>query len=805
MFRDLWLDVRYGTRTLVRSPGFTAIAVTTLALGIGATSTMVSVVNPVLFEALPYPEPDRLVMVWEREAGGTRSNTGWATFDDIRRDSRTLESIATMSYWTPILQGDTPERIQGQSVTAEFFRTLGVRTFVGRDFTAVEDAPGQNLVVILSYGLWQRRFGGDPSVVGRQISVSGRPYEVVGVLPRDFESLLAPSAQIWRPLGYDLSHDSACRTCRHLRAVARVRPDVPLERAALELNTLSDRYVRDHPTDYPAPGVNLVPLHENLVQGVRGTLLLVMGAVGFVLLIACANVMNLLLGRAVQRQDEFAIRTALGARPFRVARQVLTETTLLALAGAALGIGVAWFGVTIVVALGPADIPRLSSVTLDLEVLALTLAVAVGSGLLFGVAPALAVRHADLHGGMRPAGRASAGRRRRAVRGGLVVAEVGLAFALLAGAGVLVRSLDRLMQVDAGFDPEHLITMEVQASGPAYAENEVVWVMLDRLLEAVGAVPGVELVAHASQVPLGGNFDGYGVFREDKPPANPADAPYAQRYLVSADYLATMEIHLLRGRGLTPADRTGASPVVLINDAFARGYWPGEDPIGKRVRVGGRDSPYRTIVGIVGDVRHVSLDETLGYQMYVPETQWPWASTGVVLVVRAAAGVEDLIPRMRTAMWSVDRTLAISSVTTMDALVRGTTAQRRFAMVVFELFAAVALVLAAAGIYGVLAASMAHRTREFGIRAALGATRQGILTLAMGQGLRLAGAGLLLGWAGAFALSRTLRGLLYQVTPADPVTLGAVTLILGSVALAAALGPAWRAARVDPAATLKTE
>jgi putative ABC transport system permease protein len=329
--------------------------------------------------------------------------------------------------------------------------------------------------------------------------------------------------------------------------------------------------------------------------------------------------------------------------------------------------------------------------------------------------------------------------------------------------------------------------------------------MQERLLEAVRTLPGVELVAHASQVPLGGNFDGYGVRREDKPPANPADAPSPQRYMVSADYLATMRIPLLRGRGLTPADRAGAPPVVLINDAFARGYWPGEDPIGKRVQVGGRDSPYRTIVGIVGDVRHVSLDETLGYQIYAPETQWPWANTGVVLAVRGAGRVENLIPSVRAAVWSVDRSLAISSVTTMDALVRGTTAQRRFAMVVFELFAAVALVLAAAGIYGVLAGSVTQRTREFGIRAALGATRQGILTLALGQGLRLAGAGLVLGWAGAFAVARTLRGLLYQITPADPLTLGAVTLILSGVALAASLGPAWRAARVDPAATLKTE
>jgi putative ABC transport system permease protein len=805
MFRDIWLDVRYGVRTLRRSPGFTAIVVITLALGIGATSTIFSVVNPVLIEALPYPEPKRLVMVWEREPGGASSNTGYATFADIRRDSRTLASVAAMSYWTPTLQGDEPERLEGQSVTSDFFRTLGVRPFIGRDFTPAEDAPGRNAVTILSYGLWQRRFGGDPSVVGRQTQVSGRLYQVIGVLPREFESLLAPGAQLWRPLGYDLSHDSACRTCRHLRAVARLAARVPLEQAALELNTLSEIYARDYPTQYATPGITLVPLHDDLVQEVRPAMLVVFGAVSFVLLIACANVMNLLLGRAVTRQDEFAIRTALGARPARVARQVLTETMLLALAGAALGVGLAWFGVTAVVALGPADIPRLASVELDRPVLLASLALALTSGLVFGLAPALAVRHADLHAGLRPAGRASGGRSRRALRGGLVVAEVVLAFALLAGAGLLVRSLDRLLGVDVGFDPEQVLALDVQASGPAYAENEPVWAMQERLLEAVRAVPGVATVAHASQVPLGGNFDGSGVRREDRPLPNPEDAPSAQRYAVSPDYLAALRIPVLRGRGFTLADRTDAPPVVLINDAFARAHWPGEDPLGKRVQLGSFNSPQRTIVGIVGDVRHVSLDEPMGFQIYHPENQWPWANTGVTLVVRGAGRPEDLVRPIRQAVWSVDRTLAISGVAPMDALVRGTTAQRRFAMVAFELFALVALVLAAAGIYGVLAGSVAQRTREFGIRAALGATRSGILSLAMRQGLHLATLGLLIGWVGAFALARLLRGLLYEIAPGDPVTLGAVTVVLGGVALAASLGPAWRAARVDPVTSLKTD
>ena len=805
MLRDSWLDVRYAFRTLARSPGFTAIAVATLALGIGATSTIFSVVNPVLFEALPYVDPDRLVMVWEREPSGTSSNTGFATFADVRRDSRTLESIAAMSYWTPTLQGDEPERLAGQSVTGDFFRTLGVAPFIGRDFMLAEDAPGQNGATILSHGLWQRRFGSDPAIVGRQISLSGRPYQVVGVMPRDFESLLAPSAQLWRPLGYESSLPFACRTCRHLRAVARVKPGVPLERVVVELNTLSEGYARDYPTQYAVPGMNVIPLHDDLVQDVRPAMLIVFGAVGFVLLVACANVMNLLLGRAVQRQDEFAIRTALGARPARVARQVLTETLLLAFAGAGAGIGLAWLGVRVIAALGPTDIPRLAAVRVDVPVLLATLAMAIGTGLVFGLGPALAVRHAGLHSGLRQAGRGSAAGARRAMRSGLVVAEVALAFALLAGAGLLVRSLDRLLRVDIGFDPDKLLTLEVLASGAAYAEDGDVWAMQERLLEAVRAVPGVQSVALSSQVPLGGNFDGNGVLREDKPPANPEDAPGAQRFAVSPDYLATMRIPVLRGRGFTPADRTGAPPVVLINDAFADSYWSGEDPIGKRVRLGGPGRPYRTIVGIVGDVRHMRLDEDQSSQIYLPESQWLWADTGTILVVRGTVRAEDLIPQVRAAVWSVDRSLAISGVATMDALVRVTTAQRRFALVAFELFAAVALVLAAAGIYGVLAGSVAQRTREFGIRAALGATRSGILSLALGQGVRLAAVGLVIGWAGALGLARVLRGLLYQVAPSDPATLVAVTALLGAVAVSASLGPAWQAARVDPVNTLKAE
>jgi putative ABC transport system permease protein len=802
--RGLAGDGRLAVRGLVREPGVALVSVLTLALGMGATSAIFSVVNPVLFESLPYREPERLVMVWEEERGGTTSNTGYATFADVREDSRSLESVAAMGSWSVTVTGDgRPERLLGQRVTAEFFGTLGARPALGRDFLAEEDGPGAGAVVILSHGLWRRRYGGDPGIVGRSVTLSGDTYEVVGVMPAEFESLLAPEAQLWRPLRYDLSLPYACRTCRHLRAVARLAAGVSVEDADREVDALSAEYVARFPTEFEVAGMRLEPLQEQVVKQARPALRLVLGAAGLVLLIACANVANLLIARAVRRAPEFAVRSALGAGRWRVARQLLVESVILGLAGGAAGLMIALWGLKALVGFAPPELPRLSAVTVDRGVLLFTGLMAVGAGLAFGMLPALLAGRIDLARRIGAGLRVAGSRRRRALRRGLVVSEVALALALAVAAGLLVRSLGRLLDVKTGFEPDGLLTMETQASGPAYDDDAAVWAMQARLLEAVAAVPGVASAALASQIPLGGNFDRWGVRIEEKPLANPSQAPGADRYSVTADYLVTMGIPVLRGRGFTPADRAGAVPVVLINESFAERSWPGEDPLGRRVQLGAPDSPLRTIVGIVGDVRHTGLDAVTGPQIYMPMTQSPFADGMPVLVVRSDADPAALAAPVSEAVWSVDRSLAISRILPAPQLVRMTAARRRFALQIFSAFAIVALLLAGAGIYGVLSGTVAERTREIGVRTALGATRRDVLGLVIGQGMRMAGMGLALGIAIALSATRLLRGLLFGVQPTDPVTVLAVSVILGVVAIAASAAPAWRAARTDPMKTLR--
>ncbi len=799
-------DARLALRGLMRGPGFTTVAVLTLALGMGATSAIYSVAKPVLFSPLPYREPDRLVMVWEQEASGADSNTGYATFADVRRDARTLGSIAAMGYWSVTVTGDgRPERLLGQRVSASFFRVLGVQPELGRDFLPEEDSPTARAVVILGHSLWRQRYGGDPSIIGRTLTLSGDTYEVVGVLPADYESLLAPDAQVWRPLRYDVSQSWACRTCRHLRAVARLAPGASLAESDQELNALSARYVAAHPTEYEAAGIRLEPLREQVVKQARPALRLVLGAAALVLLIACANVANLLFARAVRRGSEFAVRSALGAGRWRIARQMLIESVVLGMAGGVAGLVVALWSVRTLVGLAPPELPRLSSVGIDGGVLLFTGVVAVGGGLFFGLLPAVVAGRTDVLRRMGAGQRVAGTRRRRALRAGLVVSEVALALMLAAGAGLLVRSLGQLFAVDAGFDPADLLTMEVQAAGPAYDEDAAVLAMQARLLNAVEGLPDVALAGLVSQLPLGGNFDRWGVRIEDRPLANPAQAPGADRYSVSPDYIRAMRIPVLRGRAFTAADREGAVPVVLINRTLAERYWPGADPLGTRIQLGASDSPWRTIVGVVGDVKHTGLDAPPGPQIYMPIRQSPWADTQVALAVRTDRDPASLADAVRRAIWAVDGSLAISRVLPAPELVRASATRRAFALRIFAAFAVVALLLAGAGIFGVLSGAVAERTREIGVRTALGATRANVLGLVIGQGMRIAGLGIVLGIALALGSARLLRGLLFGVQPDDPLTLVAVSAILALVALAACAVPAFRAARTDPVRTLRAD
>lgn len=797
---SILIDFRAAMRSLRRSPGQAMVVMGTVALGIGATTAVFSVANPILFEPLPFPDPARLVVVRERAPEGL-TLVGYPTFADLRRDARSLASAAAISFWTPVVAGaDGPsERLSGESVTSEYFRTLGVTPALGRDFTPVEDAPGQNQVAILSDGLWRRRFGADSSIVGRQIALGGRPYTVVGVLPRSFESVIVAGAEIWRPLGYDPTLPYACRTCRHLNVVARLRAGVPAATASAELDQLMVRYRDQHPKEYAAAGFAEIPLARQVTQSARPAVALALAASLLVLLIAAANVANLLLARAVGRESELAVRTALGAGRWKLVRQQLAEGWVLALGGALGGLGLAAVGIELLVA-NAGGLPRIALVRLDGETLALALALTLPVTVLGGVGPALLVA------GRGVAGLASRSvthsRARRRVTSFLVVAEIALAVVLLTGAGLLVRSLGRVLAVDPGFRPDHLLTLEIDASGPRYRDDASRWQMQGRVLEAVRAVPGVVAVGFANQIPLGGNFDRYGVLIETKPLDNPEDAPPADRYAVSPDYLAAMGIPVLRGRGFTPADRRSEPPVALINRNFAERSWPGESPIGQRIQVGGLG--WRTIVGIVGDVRHTGLDTEQSAQFYVPSVQWAWADNGA-LVVRAAGDPASLAAAVRGAVWSVDSELALSQLATGDDLVATATRQRRLLMRLFEVFGLTALLLAAAGIYGLLSRSVAERTRELGIRMALGAERSTVLGLVVGRGARLTALGLGLGFGGALLSTRLLRQVLFQVEPTDPATLLAVAALLSAVAVGTCLLPALRATRVDPVGALRSE
>ena len=806
LVRTLISDLQYGLRQLGRSPAFTALAVLTLALGIGATTAIYSVVHPVLFAALPYPGGERIVTLSERNKEGGEAGTGYATFVDVKQSARSFEAIAVTSSWQPTLQGSgAPERLNGQRVSGDFLSVLGVAPALGRDFSAAENIRGQHRVTLLSHDLWRRRFGADPGVIGRQVTFDGIAYTVVGVMPKGFENLLSPTTQLWAPLGYEVSLPWACRTCHHLGELARLKRGVTPEAARRELDVISARLVAEHPTEYAAPGMLVIPLQERLTREVRPALLAVLSAVTLVLLIACANVSALLLGRALQRQGEFAIRGALGAGRARVVRQLLTESVLLSLLGGFAGLGLAWAGVRGLAALGPASLPRLQAIGIDGSVLGFTALLSLGAGLAFGLVPAFATARPDLFSALRPGGRQTRHRSHRRARGVLVAGEIAMALMLLIGAGLLLRSLEKLLAVDPGFEPKHLLTLEVQTTGTRYNEDAPVWAFFERALAAVRAVPGVEVAGWTSQLPLGGNFDQWGVQIEGKLLTNPEQAPSADRYAVSPEYLQAMRIPLLRGRAITGQDGADAPPVALINATFARLGWSGAEPLGQRVQVGGPDKPWRTVVGIVGDVRHTGLDEQQAPQIYLPEAQWQFADAAMVLAARTRGDPEAMAGAVQAAIHSVDPTLPILNVAAMEAVLSATAQQRRFAFVLFQAFALVALLLAAAGIYGVLSGSVTERTREIGIRAALGASRRGLLGLVLRQGLRLIVPGLAVGAAGALALTRLLQKLLFGVGPQDPLTFAAVAAVLSLVGVFACWAPAWRATRVSPLQALREE
>jgi putative ABC transport system permease protein len=809
----LWQDARYGARMLRRQPAFTAVAVVALALGVGANTAIFSVVNAVLLRPFPFREQERIVGVWEATESHNRIEVSPGNFADWRRHATdTFEQMAVLNPWSANLAGDgAPERLQGFQVSPSFFPMLGVEPVLGRTFTAEEEQPGRDSVVVISHGLWQRRFAGDASVLNRALNINGRAYTVVGVMPPDFQ--LHRRAELWSPFAPD-ERTLSNRIPHYLIVYARLRANVTPEQARASMRALAGNIARENPQTNAGWSANVVPLREQAVGDVETPLLLLLGAVGFVLLIACANVANLLLARAASRSKEIAIRTALGAGRLRIVRQLLTESVLLALAGGLLGLLLAAWGVDLLVANLPSgaafSLPRAEQIGIDSRVLAFTLLVSLLTGLVFGLAPALHATKTDLGGGLKEGGRTSgAGAPGRRLRSALVVAEVALSVVLLVGAGLLVRSIVGLMRVDPGFDGEGVMTMRLTLPRPKYAEDAKATAFLDQVLERVKGLPGVESAGATSQLPLGGSNASTSFQIDGQPPLAPSERPGAAQRVVSPDFFRTLRIPVVEGRAFTEGDDANAPRAVVVSQMLAQKFFPGGSAVGRRIRSGAGDGQLYTIVGVVGDVKHFGLKREPEPTLYFTHKTDPGRS--MVLTVRASeAGLaESLAPLMRREVLAVDPDQPVFDVRTAREAVAQSVSLERAVAFLLSVFAAVAMLMAAVGIFGVMSYAVTQRTQEIGVRMALGAQRGDILRLFLRHGLALALVGAGVGLAGAFALMRVLgslvAGLLYGVSAADPLTYAGVALALVCVALAACYVPARRATKVDPMQALRYE
>ena len=811
LIESLLQDLRYGASNMTRTPGFTAITVLTLALGIGATTAIFSVVNPILFKSLPYPHADRIVMISEFAPERSLSRVAFHTYREVAERTRSFESLAVTKIWQPTLvTAKEPERFDGQFVSAGYFRALGVTPFLGRDFEPADDRFHGPKVVVLSDALWRRRFGGDAAIIGRQIKLDDNNYTVIGVMPGTFENILVPSAELWTPLQYDPGHIADLQTREwgnHLHMAGRLQPGASIDQARRELKTIASNPVPEFPRPPWASheqGFVVNSLQDDVTRGVKPALLAVIGGVLLVLVIACVNVTNLLLARSVRRRGEFALRTALGAGRSRLIRQLLTESLLLAAIGGVAGMAVAQLGVRALVALSPAELPRVAAIGVDGPVFAFGVGVTTLIGLLVGLIPALRASRSEPQLGLQESSQRTVGGHRR-TRSALVVVEVALALVLLVSSGLLLRSLQHLFAIAPGFDAPHLLTMQVQTYGRRYDDDATCNRFFAQALEAVRNVPGVSAAAFTSQLPLSGDADIYGVEFENASDTNDVDPAF--RYGVAPGYFETMGIPLRRGRLFNEQD-TLTLPVrpVLINESLARRRYPGQDPIGERIRFGGAPNrPWDIIVGVVGDVKQTSLAVSQSDAVYVTTAQWLWADGTQWLVVRTRGDAAALAPAIRQAIWSLDKDQPVVRVATMENMLAASAAQRRFALILFETFALVALLLAGAGIYGVLSGSVAERTREIGVRLALGAQRESILTLVIRQGMMLTGIGILIGLAGAAAANQAIAAMLFGISPLDPVTYLGVIVLLAAVSVIACGVPALRAMRLDPIVALRYE
>jgi putative ABC transport system permease protein len=813
--RNIWQDLRYGARMLLKKPGFALISVITLALGIGANTAIFSVVNAVLLRPLPYAEPERLVALWEsntqRPEG--RNSISYPNFFDWRSQSKSFERMA--SYYTNdmALTGVTaPVNLRSAVVSPDLFATLGVKPQLGRWFVGEEEKPGIRAAII-NHGLWQRQFGGDPNIVGRAVTLNGKQFNVVGVMPAGFQfPIEAEPVEVWVTSSIDGEKSNPKepamneqRGAHYLQAVGRLKPGATLEQAQAEMNVIGANLEKQYPDSNTRHGVKLIPYHNDLTHDYSEALWLILGAVGCVLLIACANVANLLLARATARYKEIAVRAALGANRRRVIRQLLTESLLLALGGGLLGLLLAWWGTEALIRLIPEDVPRLAEINIDRWVFGFTLLVSAVTGVAFGLAPALQASKIELTEAMKEGSRGAVGGRGR-LRGALVVAEIAVALVVLIGAGLLLQTFRRLQQVDLGFDTHNILTATVELPDARYPKPEQAAAFYQTLLDRVKAMPGVEAVSAVVPQPLSGDMMmiSFDIEGRNIPKG---ERPVSHFRSISLDYFSVMKIPLLAGRAFTERDDAHSPGVVIVNETFAKRHFPNENPIGKHVKPGialEGEPVWREIVGVAKDVKHrQSLVRDYEPEYYLPHAQLPINSMN--LVVRTTNDPRSLARSIQREVQALDRDIPVYRIKTLDQYLGLAVAQPKFNALLLSLFAGLALLLTAIGLYGVMAYSVVQRAQEIGIRIALGAQTGDVLKMVLRHGLKLTALGLSVGLAAAYALTRYMRSLLFGVKPADPLTFAAISLLLIAVALLACWVPARRATEVDPLEALRTE
>jgi putative ABC transport system permease protein len=802
-------DLRYGLRSLWRRPGFSAIAIITLALGIGANTAIFSLVNAVLLRPLPFADADRLVMIWEDAAyaGFPRNTPSAANFADVKNQNHVFTDVAALDFRTFNLTGDgEPQKVETRGVTANFFPLLGVQPAAGRWFAAEEDKPGANAVVILSNALWQQRYGGQTNVVGKQLLLNGQPYTVVGVMPPSFQ-FLDSKVGMWVPIAFT-PEQLASRGRHYLTVVARLKPNVNIAQANADVRTITERIARENPETAARLLGFALPIREQVSGEVRRPLYVLLAAVGFVLLIACANIANLLLSRLAGRRREMALRAAIGASRASIIRQLLIESLLLSTFGAVSGLLIAWLSFAFLQGLIPAGLMGASALGLDLPVLGFTAGVAILTAVVFGLAPAFQAARIDLNDALKQGGRSGSQASGNRLRGAMVVIEVALALVLLVGAGLLIQSLMKLRGQFASLRPESVLTMRTVLSRTKYPEQSQRNAFYKQVLEHVRALPGVLSAGYTTGVPFAwkGGTNGFEIEGRSVEQATAGGLAYdANHRQVSADYLKTIGIQIVQGRSFAETDNEQSLPVAIINETMARSYWAGQSPIGKRFRLGD-DVPWVTIVGVASDVRNMGVNEPVKPEMYFPYQQSvePFY-TPQDLVIRTSIDPLSLIGAATNQVHQVDADQPVSNVRTMQQVVGEETVWQDLGMKLLTIFAGLAILLAMIGVYGVLAYFVTQHTQEIGVRLALGAQRLNILSLVLKRGMSLVIAGIVIGLAAAFGLTRLMAGIVFGVSVGDPLTYGLVALVLLAVAALACFIPARRAAKVDPLVALRYE